>query len=70
MVLQTVLFFFHTVLFRLWNACTKGQDPKVTFQLVFAIPAKFPLMYGAGEVELTLRISQNSGAAAALSGTV
>lgn len=48
----------------------KGQAPKVTSQSVFAIPAKFPLMYGAGEVELTLIISQNSGAAAALSGTV
>lgn len=48
----------------------KGQVPKVTSQSVFAIPAKFPLMYGAGEVELTLIISQNSGAAAALSSTV
>jgi len=46
--------FFHTIPFRLWNACTKGQAPKVTFQSVFVIPAKFPLMYGAGEVELTL----------------
>lgn len=46
--------FFHTVPFRLWNACMKGQALKVTFQSVFAIPAKFPLMYGAGEVELTL----------------
>lgn len=68
MLLQTV--FFHTVPFRLWNACTKGQAPKVTFQSVFVIPAKFALMYGAGEVELTLIISQNLGAAAALSGTV
>lgn len=62
--------FFHTVPFRLWNARTKGQAPKVTFQSVFVIPAKFPLMYGAREVELTLIVSRNSGAAAALSGTV
>lgn len=64
------VFIFHTVPFRLRNAWMKGQAPKVTSQSVFAILAKLPLMYGAGEVELTLIISQNSGAAAALSSTV
>lgn len=31
-----------TIQLRQWNAWSKGQAPKVTFQSVFAVPAKFP----------------------------